>query len=549
MLHVRIERSFTRVRKNAKDGVAVQDPFADKSDKKLQREIQVWMAGFVCLLVAFLYLSIKRMTGPKDEIPAHVLQSGIAQVTPPLEDPNSPSPLSQPRLTSPPPIPSGRFSANTKPVASPVSQPRAQPLPQPSFSFPKQHPKPAETFTRAATKQPKPAKSVESPSPRDNKIRFPQPTFVPPVRVTSADAEADAKAEAIGRRRAKQLAAITSGLPQQLNRIQSSIQQTSAELPVVQPSVSQKSLPKDNAFVPVTSFEAPSVSPPRPTTKGSGDSFPVQPIAVSPSVVNSIANLPKIVKPKVERPKVESSMPIKPVGPLGQTGPQTGSAKMKPLRRLPTTNSLRPLSAAAPSSLAKPLPVANSLPVAKPLPTNDQQAFSPATPPAPVEPKFERSLPGSEKRVSKTATPTQPVSTSKQYIVEAGDSFFTIAQQQYGEGQWFRALRLANQHLIADRKGLQPGMSLSIPTTKELAQQFPDQSIQTAAQQPSEAERRIYVTQAGDTLFDIARRKTGQGSRFSEIIRQNEFSLPAQIRASDQLPANLRLVLPESTLQ
>ena len=544
MLHDRFERSFTRVRKNAKDGVVVQDPFADKSDKKLQREIQVWMAGFVCLLVAFLYLSIKRMTGPKDEIPAHVLQSGIAQVTPPLEhDPNSPSALSQPRLTSPPPIPSGRFSANTKPIASPVSHPRAQPLPQPSFSFPK-HPKPAETFTKAAINQPTVAKSVESPSARDNKTRFPQPTFVPPVRATTADAEADAKAEAIGRRRAKQLAAITSGLPQKLNRIQSSIQQTSAELPVDQSSVSQKSLPKDNAFVPVTSFEAPSGLPKRPTTEGSGKSFPVQPIAVSPSVVNPIANQPKMV-----RPKVESSKPIKPTSLTAQTGTQTGSAKMKPLRALPTTNSLRPLSASAPSSLAKPLPVANSLSVAKPLPTIDQQVFSPATPPAPVERKLERSLPGSEKRVSKTATPTQPVSTSKQYIVEAGDSFFTIAQQQYGEGQWFRALRLANQQLIADRKGLQPGMSLSIPTTKELAQQFPDQSIQTAAQQPSEAERRIYVTQAGDTLFDIARRKTGQGSRFSEIIRQNEFSLPAQIRASDQLPANLRLVLPESTLQ
>ena len=102
---------------------------------------------------------------------------------------------------------------------------------------------------------------------------------------------------------------------------------------------------------------------------------------------------------------------------------------------------------------------------------------------------------------------------------------------------------------MADGGELSVGVSLVIPTTEELTKQFPEYALRTAAEQPSEAEQRIYVTQAGDTLFDIARRKTGQGSRFSEIIGSNELRLPAEIRASDQLPEGLRLVLPEITLQ
>ena len=135
----------------------------------------------------------------------------------------------------------------------------------------------------------------------------------------------------------------------------------------------------------------------------------------------------------------------------------------------------------------------------------------------------------------------------KRHVVQAGDSFFTIAQQYYGDAQWFRALRLAN-HSVAGGE-LPVGVSLVIPTTAELTRQFPEYALRTAVQQPTEAEQRIYVTQAGDTLFDIARRKTGQGSRFSEIIGSNELRLPTQIRASDQLPEGLHLVLPESSLQ
>ena len=502
----------------------MQDPFADKSNNKLQREVQFWMAGLTCLLIAFLYLSIKRMTGFGDEIPAHVLQSGVAHVVPPLEhDPNGPQSTKTPQLTNAPAIPTGRFSPTAKTLPPRASQLVNKPLAQPKFGTPK-HRQPSETFAKAA---PKTKTSVELPqSSHNNQLVFPQPSFALPVAPKTVKPEVDEKAESIGRRRARQLAAITSGLPKRLSKIQSSIKQASAELPVEKPLDVQNLVAKNNSFISAKSIKTAKALPPHPETKSSLESFPARPLKSNPIVVT---------------PTVESSKPLNSIRKLNT---KTSPAEIQPAKITTSPNSFQPLTAATASTPAKPLPIV------KPSTASvQQQDRSQAKTPTTATQNRENARPRLKDLSSKVNNRNQPVSTSKQYIVDAGDSFFTIAQQQYGDGQWFRALRLANQKLINERGGLHSGMSLSIPTTQELTRQFPDQAVQTAAQQPTEAERRIYVTQAGDTLFDIARRKTGQGSRFSEIIKHNQFSLPAQIRASDQLPADLRLVLPESTLQ
>ena len=514
----------------------MQDPFADNSNNRLQREVQVWMAGLACLLVAFLYLAVKRMAGPNEEFPAHVLQSGVAHVTAPIgHSPNFPPPLNPPALTSAPAIPKAGFSA--KSTSNPVSKQR----PHPSFSFPS-HRKPAGTLISA----PKPIvpkqKAVAQLEP-NKQFSLPQPKFVAVPELKNTAAANDADAEALGRRRARQLAAITSGLPKRLNKIQSTIKQASAELPVeiaatgealpeeeakLKKEASPKeAVPKGNSFVPVTSFPAQPV-PVNPTTVKSDDT---QPHVESSHPIKPFIAEPFSIKPNRQlEPKADAQPSVRPSAIVSPT-------KNEPAKLTPAPNSFRPMSMATATKADSPSPVI------KPLPADKEISSPVAKIPQPL-------------RAAVSATPlkgtidrSEPASTSKQHIVEAGDSFFTIAQQHYGDGQWFRALRLANQSLIENHDGLQAGMSLSIPTTEELARQFPDQAFRSAAQQPSEAQRRIYETQAGDTLFDIARRKTGQGARFSEIIEANKFLLPAGIRASDKLPADLRLVLPESTLQ
>jgi nucleoid-associated protein YgaU len=135
--------------------------------------------------------------------------------------------------------------------------------------------------------------------------------------------------------------------------------------------------------------------------------------------------------------------------------------------------------------------------------------------------------------------------------VQWGDSFFSVAQKYYRDGRWFHALYLANKDKVQDFDLLPKGTMLLIPSPERLAERFPKFAVPEPLDKQSldSAANRIYETKANDTLFDISRRKLGQGSRYLEIIKQNESRLPRSIGASEVLPANLRLVLPVSSVQ
>ena len=476
----------------------MQDPFADKSNNNYQREVQMWMTVLMCLLVAFLYLAIKRLNGPESEIPDHILQSSVAHV-PPIEYDRaeilSPKP---PRLSSVPPIRSGSFPTSVS--AEPkLSRTKQATLTRPDSGFSGR----SISSNQFSSVSPKSTEAAGL-----NKVPLP---FLKPAKFEAKDLDV-AKADAVGRERAKQLAALTSGLPERLNQIHSSVKRATAELPPEAVAAESNPPVVDNGFVPTSPFKSAIRSPLKPIVEppikfvNKEPIKAVKPILVQPAAKNSIASEPLVASPAL------SPIP----------SPTVPRIPRVPVEERPESNAFVPLPSLRPSSAPVPKVAVKAPRVAMPIKPLRQ----------PLE----------------NVKPVKPRPELKRHVVQAGDSFFTIAQQYYGDAQWFRALRFANQS-VADGGELSVGVSLIIPTTEELTKQFPEYALRTAADQPSEAEQRIYVTQAGDTLFDIARRKIGQGSRFSEIIGSNELRLPAQIRASDQLPEGLRLVLPESSLQ
>jgi len=474
----------------------------------------MWMAILVCLLVAFLYLAIKRMSGSDREIPDHILQANAALVVPPVDhQPAQALPPKPPQLSNVPPIHSGSFPTNSIPAPKPIV--KSASVTKPDFAFTKQ----PNTSNRIQKTEPKPVAAASF-----NRARspLPKPAFVPLKKTATADATA----ESIGQRRAKQLAALTNGLPERLNQIQSSVKQATAELSAEEvPTNNSPPAVADNGFVPI--------SPPKPVVKA-----PLKSAAVTPSKQFVIEKPAKPTKPIPIQPAIENTFVSNPLvassarvpipSPALAPIPSPSVARIPPppVKQSPAPNTFEPLRSIRPVDAPEVLPVAVEAPKLS----------------LPVEPVT---------HPVEIVKPVEPLRHSrpelKQHLVQHGESFFTIAQQHYGDAQWFRALRLANQSVAGGE--LPVGVSLTIPTTAELARQFPEYAVRTAAESPTEAQQRIYVTQAGDTLFDIARRKTGQGSRFSEIIGANELRLPAQIRASDELPEGLRLVLPESSLQ
>jgi nucleoid-associated protein YgaU len=106
------------------------------------------------------------------------------------------------------------------------------------------------------------------------------------------------------------------------------------------------------------------------------------------------------------------------------------------------------------------------------------------------------------------------------YVTNAGDSLTSIADEVYGDGTRWSEIYEANRKAIGDDPNLiQVGVTLTIP----------DDGAAT------------YVTVAGDTLWSIAERFYGDGSRWSEIYEANRKTIGDD---PDKLGAGLTLTIP-----
>ena len=163
-----------------------------------------------------------------------------------------------------------------------------------------------------------------------------------------------------------------------------------------------------------------------------------------------------------------------------------------------------------------------------------------------------------------TANALNGIGDVKRYTVQTGDSLWTIAQEFYGDGSWFRALFEHNRVRIGEAGGVVIGFALEIPEPQELSRKFPQLSPVSAPPSErqsqnasgltttamiqkldSEMEQRYHLTQDGETLFEIARQRLGQASRYLEIQELNQFRLPEKVNHLTPLKRGVRLLLPE----
>ena len=133
---------------------------------------------------------------------------------------------------------------------------------------------------------------------------------------------------------------------------------------------------------------------------------------------------------------------------------------------------------------------------------------------------------------------------SRTYVVGSGDSFWSISEKIYQDGRYFHALYQYNKPTVPDFDNLPAGVTIGTPTKADLVSLWPDLCPKPDSQRVTEGPRQIYFTNAGDTLFDIARQNLGQASRFAEILKLNEKQFGRRITALSELPAGIRLVMP-----
>ena len=164
-------------------------------------------------------------------------------------------------------------------------------------------------------------------------------------------------------------------------------------------------------------------------------------------------------------------------------------------------------------------------------------------------PKSDR--PNSAKGAESTPPIEQTAGNPQEHLVRAGESFWSIAQEHYQDGRFFRALYEYNKQSVGSFENLLPGSTLATPSKTELIKLWPELCPRADDSSPvsTNINERIYVTQQGDTLFEIARQRLAQASRYLEIQKLNELRLPAGTNHLSPLPAGISLVLPLDVTQ
>lgn len=146
--------------------------------------------------------------------------------------------------------------------------------------------------------------------------------------------------------------------------------------------------------------------------------------------------------------------------------------------------------------------------------------------------------------------PVEAQSKLRTYKTKPGDTYWSVSEIAYQDGRYFRALFRYNQSSHPDYN-LVPGLELKTPTKRELKKRWPAECPQVSkldALPPSETSvetNAYHVTSRGETLFEIARQRLNQASRFVEIYQLNQNSLDSDVRPDSPLPDGLKLILPQ----
>ncbi|MBI3098671.1 MAG: LysM peptidoglycan-binding domain-containing protein [Planctomycetes bacterium] len=133
-------------------------------------------------------------------------------------------------------------------------------------------------------------------------------------------------------------------------------------------------------------------------------------------------------------------------------------------------------------------------------------------------------------------TPKPVEATVRTYRVQAGDSLWTIAKHEYGDGSKWEKILEANKEILRDQNSrLMIDMKLKIPAIDSSA------TPKSGGDDQEFEGKQTYTVQSGDTLSSIAADFYGDANRWKPIFEANgnRISSPTRLRVG------MRLEIPE----
>jgi nucleoid-associated protein YgaU len=142
---------------------------------------------------------------------------------------------------------------------------------------------------------------------------------------------------------------------------------------------------------------------------------------------------------------------------------------------------------------------------------------------------------------------TEPAAPARQYRIKEGDTLWSIASDQYGDGKLHEKVAAFNKDRLTKGGQLREGATLLLPDRAVLTG---DRRAQAASPTPEPAVRPSktatkkgsYTVKPGDTLGAIAKRELGSAGRWEEIMDLNS----AQLDDETDLKIGMVLKLPSA---
>ena len=129
--------------------------------------------------------------------------------------------------------------------------------------------------------------------------------------------------------------------------------------------------------------------------------------------------------------------------------------------------------------------------------------------------------------VSNVAPPVVPETAEKTYVIKAGDSLWTIAKEQYGDGSKHDLIAKANPGI--NPNNLKVGAKLVIPPLPNAGDSG------TVVSHPSDSAGETYTIQPGDSLTTIAQKHYGSGLKAKLIEKANPGINPHNLKVGSKI--------------
>ena len=464
----------------------MSDPFRPQSNQQLLREARIGLTLLAITLIVFSYVCYQRIAGSGIQIPDHVLNAPIANSVWPGEDPTMLA-----KGTQPPANTSLSFGSMISGARKAFG-----------MNFNQQR------KSKPGAKLILPRQDFEDPVAKQELEAFEPPI---PERVAPVNFEVEIKPKTSARQALhayRESRDELNALPLDVNGLR---QTDRADTKMVSSSKPEKYEIKPNPRLPKRDIA---------TQRGQSSAIKLE----TPEPSGGDSEIGEFVVPKRSLEKVSTDIARSPAGsdfPTRsrnsdeQVNVRTAAFESEPARLTERPSRLvQPLTPTEPTSLAA---------------------------------ETEVSL-ASETPILPKSAGADSAGSSQRYTVLAGDSFWSISQQAYDDGRFYSALFEYNRQTVGSFENLSPGMVIATPPREELIRMWPKlcPKIASTSLTAKQLETRFYVTNQGDTLFDIARQKLGQASRYLEIMEANSLRLEANTTHLTPLASGIKLTLPKN---